>query len=452
MSKQTATIAVIDDDHDVLVAAQLFLKRHFTDVLCYSDPSVVEALAETKKADVFLLDMNFALGTNTGEEGLHWLDRALKLNPEAVVVLMTAYGDVDTSVKAIKSGAADFVLKPWNNEKLLATLNASLLLNQSRQQLSVIKQQYREPRPLEQPVVKSDNMLNLYTLAEKAAATDVNVLILGENGVGKEVLAKHIHTNSGRSEELLVSVDLGAIPETLFESELFGHVKGAFTGAHTHRAGRFQAASGGTLFLDEIGNLPLHLQAKLLRVLETREVTPVGSDKTIAVDVRLICATNMPLPQHVDEGAFRSDLFYRINTVELEIPPLRDRPEDIASLLNYFSQQVIVKYKLPHKTISEAAIAKACEYNWPGNVRELAHAVERALILSDQSQLMPEDFHFHRKSLPKNEMLPTFNLEEVERYVVEQVLKKHKGNISHCAKELGITRTSLYRRLKKYKL
>ncbi|WP_096086185.1 sigma-54-dependent transcriptional regulator [Agaribacterium haliotis] len=453
MAKKNAKIVVVDDDKDVLIAAELLLKRHYSEVSCYSHPQKLLDACPQLRGDVFLLDMNFALGRNTGEEGLAWLKRIQEIKPGAVVVMMTAYGDVETSVAAIKNGAADFVLKPWQNEKLLATLNSALLLADSREQVQKLKQQRRELQQQNKAIIaEAPLMKQVLKLAQRAALTDVNVLILGENGAGKEVIAQEIHRHSARKDELMLSVDLGAIPESLFESELFGHVKGAFTDANSDRAGRFQAASGGTLFLDEIGNLPLHLQAKLLRVLESREVSPVGSDKHIAVDVRLICATNMPLQTLVDEGKFRADLFYRINTVQLELPPLRERPSDIPLLLDFYIQKSAAKYKLAHKSLSAAAIKKLSAYAWPGNVRELAHAVERALILSEGDELSEHDFLLRPQGGGSTALFDNCNLEHVERLAIEQALKKHAGNISHAAEELGITRTSLYRRLKKYGL
>lgn len=450
MTKQEATIAIIDDDKDILLAAELLLKRSFTRVLSFGQPSLMAEAMKQESIDVFLLDMNFALGVNTGEEGLQWLEYILKTQKDAVVILMTAYGDVETSVKAIKRGAADFVLKPWQNEKLLATLNSALLLRESRQQVKALK---HSTLMHEDIIASAPEMEGFMRLARRAASTDVNVLILGENGAGKEVIAREIHRLSPRIDEQLVCVDLGAVAESLFESELFGHKKGAFTDAQSDRAGRFQAAHGGTLFLDEIGNLPLHLQAKLLRVLEAREVTPVGSDKSVAVDVRLICATNQPLPQLVEGGFFRADLYYRINTVQLELPPLRERIADIPLLLNFFIKKSAMRYRLEEKPLSESALKKLCLYRWPGNVRELAHAVERALILSEHEMLQESDFLFPESIREQDgDLFEDCNLERVEKLAVDKAIKKHLGNISHAANELGITRASLYRRIKKYEL
>ena len=474
MAKTKACIAIIDDDRDILTAAELLLKRHFERVLCFSDPcSMADAMA-SKKIDIFLLDMNFALGVNDGAEGLKWLQYILKKNEQAAVVLMTAYGNIETSVNAIKLGAADFVLKPWQNDKLLATLNAAISLHQRRQSkehqpfCGSLSERFSGdssnfPHDSRHIIAKDPSMLKLLRLTQKAAKSDVNVLILGENGTGKEVIANELHRLSLRSQKPLVSVDLGAIPETLFESELFGHKKGAFTNAHASRVGRFQAAEGGTLFLDEIGNLSLPLQAKLLRVLEQREVTPLGSDNPIPVNVRLVCATNSSLQKLVDEGLFRPDLFYRINTIQLSLPTLRERVLDVPLLLEFFIARHSKQHNLPPKKIDKTALKRLCAYEWPGNVRELSHSVERALILSDSGVLTESDFliadspsRFNVVTIQKDsnshEIFYDCNLERIEKITIEHALAKYEGNVSHAAQELGITRTSLYRRIKKYEL
>ncbi|WP_448248372.1 sigma-54-dependent transcriptional regulator [Thalassotalea agariperforans] len=462
MNKNLANILVIDDDPDILLAAEIFLKRHYQKVLTLTDPNDIASTMQTTPFDIFLLDMNFAIGLNTGDEGLYWLNQILAIEPNAVIVMMTAYGDVELSVKAIKQGAADFVLKPWKNEKLLATLNSALLLSESRKQLSHSRKQIKQLSISQQALQNQQKMptaigesrawQQLLNMAHKAAKTNANVLILGENGAGKEVIAHEIFQRSERANNIMLSVDLGAVPENLFESELFGHVKGAFTDANSDRAGRFQAAAGGTLFLDEIGNLPLHLQAKLLRVIEQKEVTPLGSDKAIKVDVRLICATNMPLQTLVDEGLFRADLYYRINTVQLQIPPLRERQSDIPLLLQHFIERYVRKYQLSHKTIDNAALKALKKYRWPGNVRELAHTVERALILTDNDILTEQDFQLATQAHTTKDTFADCNLERIEKQAINHAIQKHNGNISHAATELGITRTSLYRRIKKHEL
>ncbi|MBU2871597.1 sigma-54 dependent transcriptional regulator [Colwellia sp. E2M01] len=455
MDKRQANILIIDDDSDILLAAKLFLKRHYQKVVTLDNPSAIPAIMKKCEFDLFLLDMNFALGLNTGREGLHWLQKIISINPDAVVVLMTAYGDVELSVKAIKLGAIDFVLKPWKNEKLLATLNSALLLSKSRKQVKRLNERQKElmfTNENTQVVGQSNALMRVLEISAKAAKTDANILILGENGAGKEVIAHEIYRQSSRASEVMLNVDLGAVPENLFESELFGHVKGAFTDANSDRPGRFQAASGGTLFLDEIGNLPLHLQAKLLRVIENKEVTPVGSDKLIKVDVRLICATNMPLQKLVDEGKFRADLYYRINTLQIELAPLRERASDIPLLLNHFIAINAQKYQFPEKKITSSALKVLCQYHWPGNVRELANAVERALILGDHDELVESDFLLNNTNTTNLETFNDCNLERIEKSVISHCVEKHLGNISHAAAELGITRTSLYRRIKKHQL
>jgi DNA-binding NtrC family response regulator len=461
MADKPGSVLVIDDDPDVLTAAQLLLKRHYGQVVVDENPTHIPGHLDKQAWDVVLLDMNFALGANSGEEGLRWLAEIQQRQPAALVILMTAYGAVDTAVKAIKQGAIDFVLKPWHNERLLTTVAAAMRLRESRAQVQHLKSRERElvpPAVVSGLIGDAPAMRAVHDAIRRVAPTTANVLILGENGTGKEVVAQEIHRQSSRSAEVLISVDLGAVPETLFESELFGHRKGAFTGANSERIGRFQAASGGTLFLDEIGNLPLHLQGKLLSVLEQRQVLPVGSNTPVPIDVRLICATNMPLRRMVRDGTFREDLLYRINTVELNLPPLRERSEDIPLLLTHFIDLYARKYNLPKRKITLDALTKLGAYRWPGNVRELRHAVERALIMGSTEQLQANELLFAGAD---TDMLAAplpetggeeLNLDKVEQAAIEKALRKHAGNISHAANELGITRTSLYRRMEKYGL
>jgi len=456
----TARVLVVDDDPDVLVAARLLLKKHFGEVVAQPDPERLPELIESERFDAILLDMNFTTGADSGGEGLRWLERILEIDSNAVVVLMTAYGDVDTAVETIKRGASDFVLKPWENQKLVATVHAAVRLSASRREVRRLETRQKALVQGMEPAVSEmigqcDGMRRVNTLIGKAAPTDANVLVLGANGTGKELVAREVHRRSRRSEEPFITVDLGAISETLFESELFGHARGAFTDAHKDRIGRFQIASGGTLFLDEIGNLPMHLQGKLLSVLEQREVLPVGSNEPIPIDVRLISATNQPLQRMVADGTFREDLLYRINTVEVQLPPLAERGDDVALLLEHFLERYTRKYGMTRKRVSAAALAHLEAYGWPGNVRELSHAVERALILSDGDTLGPADFLLERPdgSESANELgLEDYNLDQVEKAVVRRVLVKHDGNVSRAARELGITRTSLYRRMSKYGL
>jgi DNA-binding NtrC family response regulator len=372
------------------------------------------------------------------------------------VVLITAYGDVATAVRAIKEGATDFVLKPWQNEKLLATIYAAMDLRQSRKDVDYLRLRQRQlsddlDRQFRGFVGKCQAIQNLFATIQKVAKTDANVLIVGENGTGKEMIARELHRQSQRSNEVFISVDMGALTETLFESELFGHVKGAFTDAKEDRTGRFEIASGGTLFLDEIGNLSSPLQAKLLSVIENREVTRVGSNRPLPIDIRLVCATNMPIHEMVTENRFRQDLLYRINTVEIYLPPLRERQEDIPLLVDHFLAIYSKKYLKSMKRINAAALKKLDKYHWPGNVRELQHALERAVIMSDSQVLQPTDFILSAGDAKEDGLVfENYKLEDVEKVVILKALSKHGGNISQTAKELGLTRTSLYRRLEKY--
>jgi DNA-binding NtrC family response regulator len=443
------TVLVVDDDADVLTAARLLLRRHFKRVITESDPTRIPDIMGEEVVDVFLLDMNFALGRNTGEEGLHWLQEILSRDPDAVVVLMTAYGDLNTAVRAMREGATDFVLKPWQNDKLLATLGVGSDLRRTRAQVNALG-----ALPSDSGMVAdSPAMQAVMRMVERVAITDANVLIRGENGTGKELIAQELHRRSSRAGHPLVSVDLGAVPETLFESELFGHKRGAFTGADADRAGRFQAAAGGSLFLDEIGNLPTPLQMKLLRALENREVTPLGSDRPVPVDVRLIAATNMPLEQMVADGTFREDLFYRINTITIELPPLRERLEDLPLLAQRFADAAARRYQLPQRTVSSGAVAALLEWQWPGNVRELSHAIERAVIMSDRDSLEADDLVLGGAASPRANSEPaTLNLERNERQLIETALSRHQGNVSKAAEALGITRAALYRRMEKFGL
>ena len=440
------TLMVVDDDADVLTAARLLLKPHFRRIVTSEDPAAIEAALASDAIDVFLLDMNFAIGRNTGAEGLHWLRRIREADPDAVVVLMTAFGDLNTAVDAMRLGAADFVLKPWQNDKLVATLNVAAELRRSRVTVNALS----VPAPEATMVAESPAMQRVLRVIERVAPTDANVLIRGEAGTGKELVAQAIHRASRRADRVLITVDLGAVAETLFESELFGHRKGAFTGADADRAGRFQAADGGTLFLDEIGNLPGPLQTKLLRVLEAREVVPLGRDQPVTVDVRLIAATNQPLDRMVKDGSFREDLLYRLNTIEIELPPLRERPEDIAPLARHFMRQTARRYGFDDASLDEDAIDALRSYTWPGNVRELSHAIERAMILTDGNVLGADDFALRNGS--GTGQPASLNLEDNERRLVVAALDQAGGNISHAAGALGITRAALYRRIAKFGL
>ncbi len=458
MKKNFGKILIVDDDVDVLQAANFFLKQHVESVRTEKNPALIPQLLSNETFDVILLDMNFERDVSSGQEGFFWLEKILSIDPQAVVVLITAYGDIGLAVRAIKEGASDFVLKPWQNEKLLATVSAALNLRSSRFEAENLRRRQQQlsadlDHPFHDFIGSSPAMQKVFQTITKVAATDANVLIIGENGTGKELVARALHRHSARSGEIFLAVDMGGISETLFESELFGHVKGSFTDARSDRIGRIELASGGTLFLDEVGNLPMGLQAKLLRVLETRQVTRLGANAPISVDIRLICATNMPIAELVNRRQFRQDLLYRINTVEIHLPPLRERHDDLKPLVEHFTGQVCRKYKKGPKTISEAALKKLAGYPWPGNVRELKHALERAVILSDAPVLQPGDFLFSHISENAEELaFKDLNLEQAEETLVRRALSKYQGNISQAAKELGLTRAALYRRLEKYGL
>ncbi|MCZ6617360.1 MAG: sigma-54 dependent transcriptional regulator [Gammaproteobacteria bacterium] len=455
-SPSSATILVVDDDEDVLTAARLLLKQHFGEVLTCLDPARIPALMERGAVDLFLLDMNFVIGENSGAAGLTWLQRILRRDADAVVVLMTAFGDLNTAVEALKAGAADFILKPWQNEKLLATLHVALELRRSRQASQNLRLAHNTltrsvPDSL---VADAPAMREVMRLVGRSAPTDANILILGESGTGKELIAQTLHALSNRANAQLVPVDLGATNANLFESELFGHKKGAFTDARTDRAGRFQAANGGTLFLDEIANLPMALQAKLLRALETREITPLGGDRAIAVDVRVLAASNRRLDEMVDGGEFREDLLYRINTLTIRLPPLRERLDDLPELTQLFMDRYTDKYQVPAKRLNAEAKAELKAYLWPGNVRELAHCLERAVILSEAETITVADLQLDtaRVNARVKRVDGNLNLADAERRLVGAALARHAGNISQAANALGITRAALYRRMAKLDL
>ena len=459
MQLSEAKILIIDDDVDVLSAAKLLLKRHAKLVDIEKNPQKLPFLVTNSDYHLILLDMNFTRDVNSGREGFHWLDRILDINPATKVIMITAYGDIEMAIRAIKAGATDFVLKPWENDRLLTTIQAALDTGNGTISSSSVtandakaKEDSKKGKTSADTIIAaSDSMQQVLRTSERVAATDANVLILGENGTGKTQLARHIHQHSKRADKPFVTVDLGALSDSLFESELFGHVKGAFTDAKEDRAGRFEEAKGGTIFLDEIGNLTLALQAKLLTVIQDRRVTRVGSNKPIPLDVRLICATNMNIEKMVTEKVFRQDLLYRINTIELDLPPLRERPEDIASLADFYLKQYSKKYNRPVTDISSALIKKMQQYNWPGNIRELQHAIERAVILSQEKTLMPDDL-FLKSSGGQPTTATGFDLEDMEKTLIVKALKRFNGNITDAARELGLSRAALYRRMEKYGL
>jgi two-component system, NtrC family, response regulator HydG len=449
-------ILMIDDDEDVLLAAKMLLKKQNHHVIIEKNPKKIPFLLNNDSYDVILLDMNFSKDITSGKEGFFWLDEIIKHDPTSVVILITAFGDVEMAVRALKQGATDFILKPWQNEKLIATIATAIKLKQSYNEVDKLKKakemlEEQISKPFAEIIGKSQAIQEVFNLTDKVAKTDANVLILGENGTGKELIARAIHQRSPRKDNSFVSVDMGAITESLFESELFGHKKGAFTDAREDRPGRFELANRGTLFLDEIGNLSMSLQSKLLSVLQSRQVTRVGSNQAHAVDIRLICATNMPLHKMVQEGTFRQDLLYRINTVEVRVPPLCERVEDIPLLAQHYLTYYAKKYHKLVKLITPEAMDRLKRYAWPGNIRELQHAIERAVIMTDSDTLQESDFLLSR-SITAGATNNTLNLDEVERTAIAKALQMHNGNISKAADELGLTRASLYRRMEKYGL
>jgi DNA-binding NtrC family response regulator len=458
MTEKIGRILAVDDNEDILFALKLLLKSQVESIKTINNPEEIPILLKKEDFDVILLDMNFTKDASSGQEGFDWLQRILKMDPQAIIVFITAYGDAEKAVKAIKAGATDFILKPWQNEKLLATLTSAIRLRRSKIEARQLRSKQQElsaliDQPFHEFIGNSPEMQEVFDTIKKVAKTDANILILGDNGTGKELVARALYRNSHRKDEVFVSVDLGSISETLFESELFGHVKGAFTDAKNDKPGRFEIASKGTLLLDEIGNLSLPLQVKLLTVIERREVTRVGANRPVSIDVRLICATNNDIHQKVEEGKFRQDLLYRINTVEIHLPPLRERVGDLAILAKHFLMVYSKKYKKPITKISQNALNKLNQYSWPGNVRELQHALERAVILCESNVLEPEDFFLSNPRKKQDDIaIETFNLEDVEKKIIDKVLKQHQGNITKAAKELGLTRTSLYRRMEKHGL
>jgi DNA-binding NtrC family response regulator len=456
---------VVDDDKDILLSARLLLRELFQEVATFQSPEEALAAMGGQLPDVILLDANFGRGATNAAEGFHWLGEILKRDPAAVVVMITAHGGVQTAVEAMKRGATDFVSKPWSNERLLATVRTAAALRNSREAVSTERRRAAAiTAPAsggETPLLgTSPGIARVYSLIERAAPTEANVLILGENGTGKELVARELHRRSRRADNVLVSVDLGAVSENLFESELFGHVKGAFTDARGDRVGRLQAADGGTLFLDEVGNLPLHLQPKLLTALEQRQVIPVGANRPVPIDVRVIAATNLSSQSLSDERRFRQDLLFRLNTVEIELPPLRDRRQDIPLLIDHYVALYSKKYGKAARKLPNDVLAALVAYDWPGNVRALRHAAERAVILAGDQNFSVEDFSLSRGLSPTHISAPVaaspasadLNLDRAEKQMVEAALKKHAYNISLAAAELGLTRASLYRRMDKHGL
>ena len=447
------TVLIVDDNRSILAAQRLLLEKYFARVLTLPGPNALDATLREERVDVVLLDMNFTAGINTGNEGIYWLRQIRARRPEVQVVLFTAYADIDLAVQAMRDGAVDFVVKPWDNDRLVAALRNAYNLSRSQREVKQLKEIKRE-LTAEQPMFwgTSPAMGRIREIVEKVAATDANILITGENGTGKEMLAREIHNRSRRSGELMVPVDMGAVPETLFESELFGHVKGAFTDARTDRAGKFEVADHGTLFLDEIGNLPLHLQSKLLTAIQSGQIVRVGSNTPRKVDIRLISATNRDLFGMVAEGSFREDLLYRINTIHIDLPPLRQRREDILPLSRKFLERYAAKYQKPIEGFDAAAERELAEHAWPGNIRELQHAVEKAVILCDGGPITPETLLLRPAAAVQTADPGEATLEQMERTMIAQAMVRHGGNLSAVAQQLGITRQTLYNKIKRYGL
>ena len=450
MNLKNASILVIDDDQDVLTAVRLLLKTEVKNVITEKNPQNLRWLLSKDAYDVILLDMNFTSSINTGNEGLFWLNEIKKLKSDSSVVMITAYGDIDLAVRSLKEGAADFVIKPWHNEKLLATIKEALKKKESK--TTALEHNQVDSVIGKELIGESEVMQGIFLKIDKIAPTDANILILGENGTGKDLIAKAIHQKSMRADKAFVKVDVGALTESLFESELFGHKKGAFTDAREDRVGRFEMANGGTLFLDEIGNISLHQQAKLLSVLQNRQISRIGSNEIIPIDIRLICATNVSLAELANENRFRKDLIYRINTVEIMMPPLRKRDDDIVLLAKHFAKLYSNKYMKPTSEFDKKAVEKLLGYNYPGNVRELQYTIERAVIMADENVLQAKDLIFSPIEMPSaSENEPAeLKLSAIEKNTILKVIEKHNGNITKAAKELGLTRTALYRRLSKY--
>ncbi|HEX5152677.1 MAG TPA: sigma-54 dependent transcriptional regulator [Parafilimonas sp.] len=451
MSLKNTSVLVIDDDPDVLIAVRLLLKTEVKKVVTEKNPENLPALLRENNFDLVLLDMNFKSSINTGNEGIYWLKRIRELNNTVSVIMITAYGDIDLAVRSLKEGAADFILKPWHNEKLLSNIE-DIIKKTKRSVNGAAGKEAAENLIGTELLAESEAMKNIFFKIEKIAPTDANILILGENGTGKDLTAKAIHQKSLRAKQPFIKVDVGALTETLFESELFGHKKGAFTDAREDRIGRIEAANGGTLFLDEIGNITLQQQAKLLSVLQNRQVTRLGTNQPIPVDIRLICATNVPLQELANENRFRKDLIYRINTVEITLPPLRSRKEDIILLARHFAKQYAAKYRKPGIELDRSALEKLMKYPFPGNVRELQYTMERAIIMSDSEVLDEKDLLFSpiESTIAQTSEQDDYKLSTIEKNTILHVIEKHNGNITKAAKELGLTRTALYRRLSKY--
>jgi len=450
-------LLIIDDNAQILESLKILLDEEFEVLETLRKPDLIPERLQHQSFDIVLMDMNFAVGETSGQEGMYWLQEIMKKDPLAIVILITAFGDIELAVEAIKQGATDFITKPWNPDKLIATLKSGYELRKSRLEVRNLRdKQFQLTSEIDKNFSmftgSSVGMKRIQETVKKVAGTDVNILILGENGTGKEVIAREIHRQSDRAEEVFISVDLAALSESLFESEMFGHVKGAFTDAREDRPGRFEVANGGTLFLDEIGNLSLSIQSKLLQVLQNREVIRVGATQTVPIDIRLISATNKPIHQMVSEQTFREDLFFRINTIKIEIPPLRERIPDIPGLTDYFLKEYTRKYEKPFLKINSKAIDKLCTYTWPGNIRELKHTMEKSVILCENHTIKPEGLYLSAGIPAHKTGKITHKLSNMEKNAIAKVIEECRGNYSLAAKMLGISRTTLYAKIKKYGL
>jgi len=454
---EKGSILVVDDDEDILASAILFLEQQFSDIKGESNPANLSRLFEKNDFDVVLLDMNFSKGRTDGKEGINLLEKIVEQSPDTVVILMTAFGEIDLAVKGVKKGAFDFILKPWKNAKLLASVSSALRYRKSKQAVNRLENTRKTlssdlDKGFQEIIGESDAITKVVKTIEKVAKTDTSVLLLGENGTGKELLARLLHRKSERAEQVFISADMGSLNENLFESEMFGHVKGAFTDAKDDKIGRFELAKGGTIFLDEIGNLSYSLQAKLLSALEKRVICRVGSNVEIPIDIRLVSATNMALQKMVTEGKFREDLFYRINTFEVHLPPLRERLDDIPILAEHFLKIYSSKYNKPRIKVKKSTLKLLTKHNWPGNIRELQNTVERAVILSDNDEIVINDFLLKKTELKIDTNEETLNLDEMEKTIIMKALHKNNGNVTKAANDLGLQRNALYRRLEKYGL
>jgi len=455
--KQEGTILIIDDNKEVLLALQLLFERYFSKIITSTKPDILNTLQVKEKVDVVILDMNFEAKIHTGNEGFFWLKKILAIDKNIAVIFITAYGNVDLAVQGIKKGATDFITKPWDNDRLVTTVLNAFKLRKSRLELNTLQQKHNHiTSELSKEEIfiptKSPEIKKVLSDIKKAAITDANILLLGENGTGKSMFARKIHQLSERKNEIFIDVDLGSIPETLFESELFGHVKGAFTDAKSERPGRFEMSNNGTLFLDEISNVPIMLQAKLLRAIQTKEVNKIGSNENIFINARIISASNRNLYELIKKQLFREDLLFRLNTVQIEIPPLRYRKEDIPMLIDHFANQYKKKYNKHEIKFSKSTINKLVNSNWPGNIRQLEHTLENAIILSETSEIKITDINLnkHSKTIQKQE--ETKNLYENEKRLIQQVINECNGHLSKAASLLGITRATLYRKIEKYEL